>query len=361
VQLGNVLTPLYAFLYPMWLSLGLIAVSYALPYVALRAERLPAHVYLWPSTLAGRFVLGMCWAPLSVLGLLQYRNRHWDKTTHTRGLTLAEAQSQVTALQRRGTPKRGPRRWAVAAAAGVAASLAIVGTGAPDIIAKRLWLPFDEYASLLLDGDTHRAHERLRDAREERPEDAVVQGFMVLADRVAGSAPPELRRLLAAEPQPDEVFVKMAEVLLRLRAHPNGMWLVHELTRMQYGAEAQGFARAAGAFLERKRYDEAAAMLAVGRARLGPEATLLRAEAQLFLSMKSPDKAIRVLEEASRVAPRDADFAAKLGAAHAQAGQWGSALRAWDRALALDPLNLAVLADRDAVWQSKLWGTLQGR
>ncbi|MBM3996862.1 MAG: glycosyltransferase, partial [Planctomycetes bacterium] len=101
IQLGNVLTPLYAFLYPMWLSLGLIAVSYVLPYVALRAEGCPAHLYLWPSTLAARFVLGLCWAPLSALGLLQHRNRHWDKTTHTRSLTLVEAQSQVASLAER--------------------------------------------------------------------------------------------------------------------------------------------------------------------------------------------------------------------------------------------------------------------
>ena len=72
------------------IGLGVVAVFFLYPLLLLALERVPAKYYVRYLLM---FVFGPTWVAAAALGFVRRRRKQWDKTEHTRALSLAEAES----------------------------------------------------------------------------------------------------------------------------------------------------------------------------------------------------------------------------------------------------------------------------
>jgi predicted Zn-dependent protease len=155
--------------------------------------------------------------------------------------------------------------------------------------------------------------EALQAAAAGRPGDPVLHqalGQKLLDSGRAEEAAEEFRRAAGLEPQSPEAFAGLGEALA-----------------------------AAG------HDDDAFAALQLSLAHR-PTAAALRAQGQLYLKHRVPEKAVPVLERATRLAPDDARSWRLLAEARAATGQWSAAEAAWARLGALRPEDPTALTGR---------------
>ena len=155
--------------------------------------------------------------------------------------------------------------------------------------------------------------EALQKEAARRPGDAVLRltlGRKLLAAGQASEAVQEFQRAVALEPQSAEALA--------------------------------GLGRALGAT---GHDDEAFAAVQLSLARR-PTAEALRAEGQLYLKHRVPEKAVPALERATRLSPGDPDGWRLLAVARAATGQWSAAEVAWERLAALRPGDPAMPTGR---------------
>ncbi|PTY04754.1 hypothetical protein DB347_18800 [Opitutaceae bacterium EW11] len=121
------------------------------------------------------------------------------------------------------------------------------------------------------------------------------------------------------------------------------------------GASAGPELQAALKLYEQKNYEAARTSLEALRQKEPENAEVLFRLGQACLQTKRPDEAVRWLEEASRLAPANADYLAELGNAYGDVANARSSLEAasraretLERAVALDPKNENARAARIA-------------
>jgi Flp pilus assembly protein TadD len=347
---GNRITPLFTYLYPAWVPPLLLVVSCVYPYLALQLEGVSTKGSLRLSTLVGLLALSMCWPLLGLLGLLQHRNRVWIKTEHTRSLSVAD----VHRPSETAAPARRPAwtRLSTARAISVAMiTLIIVSVVAPQIVARRLRKPLEEGATLLLEGRTAEALQRLESARDEAPDDPITYGFLALTHRMRGNQVAALQAYGQAkrlDPPIEETTVAIIDFLLRHRRHPNSERLMTELvSTMRSGPDA--YVWAANLFIGRRRLGDAEVIVNDGIKRLGPQTALLKGKGFLLLRQNRPADAVAVLEQARRQAPNDVSLLINLGWAYYYSNRVESTIRVWEQAITLDPRNDALRRDLDRV------------
>ena len=71
-------------------GIGVLSVFFFYPLLLLALERVPPIYYLRYFLM---FVFGPTWVVAASLGFLRRNNKDWDKTEHTRSLSLAEAEA----------------------------------------------------------------------------------------------------------------------------------------------------------------------------------------------------------------------------------------------------------------------------
>jgi cellulose synthase/poly-beta-1,6-N-acetylglucosamine synthase-like glycosyltransferase/Tfp pilus assembly protein PilF len=347
VFLVNHALPLYTQLYPGWLPPTLIVVSCIYPYLALKLEGLPTRGYLWPSTLAGLLLLSICWPLLGFLGMIHHRGRHWAKTVHTRNLSIRDVHRQLSAAVV--TPKLGFQPGVARAVAATMIAMVLFGVVTAHIGAKRLRPPLEEGAVFLLEGQNTKALEQFQAAIEEQPNDAVAHGFLALTYRITGNvfaALREYRVVRRLDPTLGDTTVAMVDFLLRHRAHPNRERLQEQvLNSARTGPDA--YVWTANLFIDRKRLQDAEVIILDGIRRLGARAPLLKVQGYLNLARGRLDDAVAVLQAAERQTPNDEALLVNLGWAYYRTGNVAASIRAWERALSINPNNDALRRDLD--------------
>lgn len=71
-----------------WLGMGVVALYWGWPMVEMALERVPPIYFL--RYLALMFIFSLTWIPLAWLGFLRRHLKHWDKTEHTRAISITE-------------------------------------------------------------------------------------------------------------------------------------------------------------------------------------------------------------------------------------------------------------------------------
>jgi cellulose synthase/poly-beta-1,6-N-acetylglucosamine synthase-like glycosyltransferase/Flp pilus assembly protein TadD len=350
-HLANQGADLYTYMFPVWLPPLLFGISCVYPFVALGLEGRAVRGYVELRTLLGLLLLSVSWPFLGFLGVLQHRNRHWVKTTHTRDLGLMETVSKVAGAPSRARPIHRVAAARIAATAMIAVT--VVAVMAPHLVARRLWPPLEDGGTLLLDGRVPEAQKRLEDALQERPDDPTALGFLAVAQRADGrpaAALTTFRRLKRVDPTLEHATAGMVDFLIRHRDHPKRERLLNDiLSAVRSGPAA--YAWAANVFIQRRRLADAALVVEDGLKRYGPEVSLLKVKGYLNLARGRPAEAAEVLWRVHRMARRDSEALINLGWAYYRLGKHRRAVQAWEQALALDPNNEALQRDLERTRQ----------